>query len=193
MFILILISMSVVLLTSMTAATVYISESNLAGEFVTDNITNISFGSVDQPNIVAATHPIIQAESSYFKMLRFKVQSLGTSTTIKDLRWWKSSGAYVASEIIRIIDRQSGGFNNTVVYTQPSQSTSPNPPFTGATIDLRTSDPGTACVGIGGSLAGTIIAAPNYSEYFAAQLQTGAGTPVGPVNQKVITLQYEET
>jgi len=176
----------------MAAATVFISESNGAGEVVTDNISNLNFGSVDQPNLVAANHPIIVSEASYFKMLRFKVQSLGTSTTIKDLRWWKSAGVFLTQESIEAIDRQAGGGNNNVAYVTPVQTNS-NPPFTGFSINIRTADPGSACVGIAGSLAGTIIAAPAYSEYFCAQLQTGGLTPIGQVNTKTVIFQFDET
>src|SRR5260221_13463550 len=129
----------------MSAATVYISESNGAGEVVTDNISNINFGSVDQPNIVAANHPIIQSENSYFKMLRFKVQSLGTSTTIKDLRLWKSAGVYVTGEFIKVVDNAAG-----FAYVQPTQVATPNPPFN-AVANIRTSDPGSAIIAIGGA------------------------------------------
>ncbi len=181
LFVLIAVSLLAVWLTSMTAATVYISESNGVAEVVTDNISNINFGSVDQPNLVAANHPIIQSEAGYFKMLRFRVQSLGTSTTIKDLRFWKSAGVYVTGEVILRLN------NPAQAYSQPNQTDA------GAGSPIYTSDPGTAVVGIGGAYAGTIIAAPSYSNYILLAYTTTGSTPVGPVNQKTLTFQYDET
>jgi hypothetical protein len=175
----------------MAAATVYISESNGAGEVVTDNITNINFGSVDQPNIVAANHPIIQTEISYFKMLRFKVQSLGTSTTIKDLRAWKSAGAYAANDEITA-QMQAAGF----AYVQPTPA-APNPPFN-APAAIITADPGGPTISIGHDLTGTFKAAggtvgvPGYSDYFALTYKTNAA-PVGPVSTKTLTFQFDES
>ncbi len=169
-----------------TAATVYISESNGAGESVTDNISNINFGSVDQPNIVAANHPIIQTEFGFNKYLRFKVNSLGDSTTIKDLRAWKSAGVYVTDEQMLIRDFQGTG--GVIAYATPTQG-----PTAGGDQNIATGDPGTAIIDIAGALAGTITVAPDYSGYFIFKYQTGAATPVGPVNTKTLTFQYDET
>ncbi len=167
-----------------TAATVYISESNLVGEVVTDNISNINFGSVDAPNIVAASHPVIVSERSFNKYHRFKVASLGDSTTIKDLRWWKSAGVFVTGETSQIRDFGTSG---AIAYATPSSTLSlagwPN---------LRTSDPGTATVDIGGSLSGEFTV-PGYSGYFNSIIVTTLSTPVGPANTKTITFQYDET
>lgn len=171
----------------MSAATVNISESNGVGETVTDAISNINFGSIDAPNLVAASHPIIQAEQSFNKYLRFHVASMGDSTTIKDLRIWKSAGAYVVGEGIFIKDFVFNG-NSAVTYATPTETPNLAPYGT-----FYISDPGSAVIDIGGSLAGTIGSAPAYSGYFALILQTGASTPVGPVNTKTITAQYDET
>lgn len=179
----------------MAAATVYISESNGAGEVVTDNISNINFGSVDQPNIVAANHPIIQGEYSYSKFLRFKLDNLGTSTTIKDLRMWQSAGALVSGESIgcnakaaapTITDGQYTA--NLPAYAAPDQLLY-NPLNA---VAFPTADPGGASIGIAGNRANTLVA-PGYADYFKIQLHTDATTPVGPVNQKTFTFQYDET
>lgn len=163
----------------MSAATVYLSESNGAGEVVTDNISNINFGSVDEPNIVAANHPIIQGENSFVKFLRVAVPSLGDSTTIKDLRVWKSAGALVTDEVLLTYNVVAAP------YETPTTVNTMN-------VELATSDPGTANWGIAGSFAGTITA-PGYSNYKRIGIVTGGSTPVGPVNQKTITVQYDET
>ncbi len=170
----------------MSAATVFISESNQAGEVVTDNISNINFGSVDQPNIVTANHPVIVGEFSYQKYLRFKVASLGTSTTIKDLRYWKSAGVYVTNENIYTINLATAVAG--VPYATPTQAQLPG----SFPQPILTGDPGSPNVGIGGILAGT-IAAPGYSDYFGMVTQSNVATPVGPANTKTLTFQYDET
>ncbi len=162
-----------------TPATVYISESNGVAEVVTDDISNINFGSVDTPNLVAASHPVIIGESSFYKALRFKVQSLGDSTTIKDIRFWKSSGAYVTGEDLR--------FKVPVGYIQPSDAT------LSATSTIYVADPGSATWPISGNVNNTIIAAPTYADYLFFQAWSTPSTPVGPANTKTITIQYDET
>jgi len=172
-----------------TAATVYISESNGAGEVVTDNITNMSFGSLDAPNLVASDHPVILGEYPYIKYFRFKVQSLGDSTTIKDLRYWKSAGTYVTGEGIFQIAR----YIDTVVYATPVQTA-----IGGFAAAMPTSDPGVPMVGIVGSDQNGVINAgtpvPAYSNYFKMVTHSNAiTTPAGPANTKTMLLQYDET
>jgi hypothetical protein len=58
---------------------------------------------------------------------------------------------------------------------------------------LPAADPGAANLGILGSLAGTITAAPDFSDYIKTQLQTTGATPPGNVNQKTMTLEYDES
>lgn len=167
------------------AATVNISESNQAGEVVTDGITNINFGSVDQPNIVAANHPVIVGENSYSKYLRFHVANMGGSTTIKDLRNWASVYVPVTGERLR---EDNFTLSGAIPYATPSQAQI-------ITATIPTADPGSANVDIGGDLAGTITVAPAYSGYFKMQTQSNVGgtTPVGPANSKVIVFQFDET
>lgn len=168
------------------AATVFISESNGAGEVVTDNISNMNFGSVDQPNIVTANHPIIIGEKSFAKYFRFKVQSLGGSTTIKDLRMWRSAGAYVSGE--DLVSNAGGASNIGITYSTPTDAAVAN-----VDREVGSADPGGANIRIAGNLAGTIIAAPAYSDYFAMQLSSTLLTPVGPANTKTLTMQFDET
>jgi hypothetical protein len=168
-------------------ATVYLSESNGAGEVVTDDIANVNFGGVDLVEVVPADHPIIRTNTtptpdfSFNKALRYKVQSMGDSLLIQDLRTWKTSGVYVSGEGIL--------FNNAIVYAAPSQASVGG-------IQYPVANPGTANVKIGGNLAGTIVAAPTYSDYFGLQLFINGNsqvTPIGAVNQKIFIFQYDES
>jgi hypothetical protein len=84
------------------AAVVEVWESNTVAETPTQ-ATALSFGSVDQPNIVAADHPLVIPVAgnifAYQKYLRWKVTSWGdeTTTTIDTLRWFKSAGSLAAN------------------------------------------------------------------------------------------------
>lgn len=191
------------------AATVEFSESNgLAGaEVVTDGITNINFGTSDSPNIVPASHPIIISGYSYAKWIRFHVTAMGGSSQIDTLKFYKSSGAYVAGETIG--SNMTGAFTlaNSVI-TLYAHAVAANgggavvTPMTGLANAVLSADydvfpvtaalPGAENLSIGGG-AGGHLNAPGYSTYLFLGLKTTGATPAGPVNQKIFTIQWNET
>ena len=147
------------------AATFQWSETNGAGATVTDGITNLNYGSADAVNLVPASNTIAAGNNSYEKYNRGKFS--GTYTSVSNLRFWKSSGAYVTGEGIDAIANAS--------YTTPVATTS-----TVATAAVPTVE--------GSALAPTSPgASPSYSGYLVSQLQTTGSTPAGAVNQKVFT------
>lgn len=168
-----------------TAATVYISESNGAGEVVTHDIDNINLGSIDAPNLDPSLHQVIVSEYSYAKYERVEVASLGDSTTIKDLRCWASVYVPVTGERLRFNCFATA--SAAIPYATPTTASI-------ITATIGTSDPGSANIDIGGDLAGQLLA-PGYSGYFLFQAQSNVGgtTPVGPANVKVIVFQFDET
>jgi len=165
------------------AATFELSESNGAGETVTDGISNLNYGSVDSPNLDPATYPITAGQNSYEKWVR--CHFTGTFNKIENIQIWKSAGDYVTGESIKTNLTTSG--YSAATYSTPTQSTS-----TVATNDMPTSDPGSANLGIGGSLSGSLTSA-GYSDYWVSQLQTTTSTPAGDVNTKTFTIQYDES
>jgi hypothetical protein len=175
------------------AATVYLSESNGAGQVITDDISNCNFGGVDLVNIVPANHPIVRNNTvpnpvySFRKYWRVKVASMGDSLLIQDIKMWKTSGAYIAGEQISRSDK-----NETVVYATPTQVLI-NAAYT--EVAISTSDPVTANMKISNSLSGTIIAAPAYSDYVLFQMRINFPilTPIGAVNQKTFIFSYDES
>lgn len=153
------------------AATFEWSESNGAGETVTDGISNANFGSVDSPNITPASNPIAAGDNSFEKWLRGHFT--GSYTSITNLRLWKSAGTYVTGEDIK------AAVNGT--YATPTDSTS-----VVATVTIPTTE--------GTALAPTAPgASPDYSGYMTLQMNTTASTPPGSVNTKTFTLKYDET
>lgn len=164
------------------AATFEVSESNGAGETVTDGVSNINFGSTDAANIVAASYPIDAGDNSYEKWIR--MHFTGSFNQIDQLKIWKSSGAYVTGESLKTNLTESGYSEAT--FSAPTASTSSE-----ATNTMPTSEPTDSNIGISGSLSGTLSAA-GYSDYCVLQLQTTSSSPAGNVNQKVISLKYRE-
>lgn len=153
------------------AATFEFSESNGAGQVVTTPISNANFGSVDAPNIVPATDPITAGNNSFEKWVRGRFS--GTFTTIANLRFFKSAGAFVTGEVLKAAANAA--------FATPVDTTS-----VVATVDVPTTE--------GGALLPVAPAGnPDFSGYITMQLQTTVSTPPGPVNQKTFTLKYDET
>ena len=152
------------------AATFQWSESNGAGETVTDGISNLNFGNLDSPNLSSPNNRVIAGQNSYEKWMRGKFS--GVYTTIDNLKFYKSAGTLPANVSIKAAVNAA--------YATPTTSTSvvatSNVPTTLGTALVPT-DPG---------------ASPDYSGYMIMQMQTtGAATP-GAVATQTFTLQYDE-
>lgn len=157
------------------AATHAWSESNGAGEVVTDGISNINFGSNDSANLVTATYPIVAGEDSYQKYIRCKFTSVVGEIT--NMKFWKSAGALKTGEAII-------GSEN-VTYAQPS--TTPDggdaavPTVLGSAWAIQSTEGDTSKITTDG-----------YTKYFRLQTTTTSSTPSGAVNTKTWTFQYDE-
>jgi hypothetical protein len=161
------------------SASFQFSESNGAGETVTDGITNVNFGSSDAPNLVVASYPITAGLNSFAKYIRAKFT--GTWTEISNMKFWKSAGAYVTGEAIKA--------SANAVYATPSATgtgDSDIPTVEGSALAINSAE-GEATIVYGAS------GVSGYSGYIRMQLQTTVSTPAGAVNQKTLTFQYDET
>lgn len=157
------------------SATFIFSESNAAGEVVTDDISTLNFGSNDSADLTPATYPIVAGQNSFEKYIRAKFSD--SFTEISNMLFWKSSGAYKTGESVKAAANQT--------YTQPVSSTSSK-----ATDDIPTSQ-GTA-LAIQAADGSSEITAPGYTKYIVLQLQTTSSTPAGSVNTKSFTYQFDE-
>lgn len=155
------------------AATFQWSEANTVDETVTDGITNINFGSVDDKNINTTNYPINIGTNSYIKYIKGKFS--GGFTTISNMLFWKSAGDLVTGETIK------AGVTTTFVTPVTTASGDSNIP----------TSVGTALAVLSAAGAATIVA-PGYTEYIRLQLQSVAGAPSGAVNQKTFVFQYDE-
>lgn len=183
------------------AATLVLSESNGAGQTVTDGISNINFGSTDAPNITPASNPIVIGLNSYAKFIRIKVTNMGGSNTIDVFKVWKSAGTFVTGETIRSnTDDFGGGRYARTVYNTPDRI--PLAATNELILNFATSLPsvanlsisaaGTANDGNADTPAGTITVAGNYSQYWTLMMITTGSTPAGAVNQKTFTYVWNE-
>jgi hypothetical protein len=164
-------------------ATVELDESNTVSETVTHNVSNINVGNDDSPNLTPASYPITAGQNAYEKYLRFHVTAMGGSNKIDNLQIWKSAGAY-----------PTGGGIQTNLETSSYSAVSFATPSTSTFTDnvMPTADPGSANLGIGGSLSGSITSDDNYSDYWKFQFQTTGSTPPGNITQETFTFQYDE-
>lgn len=156
------------------SATFTWSESNGAGQVVTDGIINLNFGSKDSPNLNTTSHPICQGEASFEKYIRAKFTGIGTS--ISNMMFWKNTGTYVTGEKITF-------YNNIASYATPTKT--PN-----ADWDIE------GQWGFPQAEDGTYTITPGsvspYTKYQRLQLQTTGSTPSGAVNTKTFMFQYDE-
>ena len=152
-------------------AIVEIDEANGAGETLTHSITNTNMGSTDAANLVAATYPITPATRSYIKYQKFHVTDLEGASKVFTLKVWRT-GALSGSDT-HVTNARTASYAGALAYATPTQSAV-------ATVDqtMPTSEPGSANLGIGGSLTGEITV-PGSSDYLGHQLVVDSGTTAG--------------
>jgi hypothetical protein len=160
------------------ASTQQWSESNLVGQVETLDISNLNFGSHDSPNLSVAAYPIIRGESSFIKYLRVKFG--GSYAQISNMKFWKSLGSLKTGETINAAAN--------VAYATPTDSPTADssiPTDVGSALSLQSAE-GNSVIEPGSGVSG-------YTKYVRLQLQTTGSTPVGGVNQKTFTFQWDES
>lgn len=174
-------------------ATVQLAETNgPSGSSVeTVDIANINFGSNDSAELAPSSYPIIAKTDghAFEKWLRLYISDMGTSSQIDNLKIWLSNlgGGWKAGEGLSTNMRTS-------VYTAASYPAGGPIETNSVDADQVTpeSEPAGPNLGISGSLSGQITSAPNYSDWCVLQLDVTASTPAGSLNQKTLTMQWDE-
>lgn len=160
------------------AATVQISESNGAGQTVTDNISTSHYGTSDAANIAAATtQPITPGNNSFEKWQRLKWQS-GSAVQIDVIRIFQSTGTTPANTTYK--GSQDTGTPSNPTYATPTASTS-----TVAVNTIPTADPAAA------SISGTLTGSGQYSGYWVHQVQPNSSAVDG-LTTNVISYRWRE-
>ena len=152
-------------------------ESNLVGEVVS-TAAKLDFGSVDDHDLNTTTYPITKNTNSFTKYIRGLFT--GSWTTISNIKFWKSAGAYVTGE-----DIHAAANATYATPTATGMGGSTIPTTEGTALALNSAE-GDATIDYGES------GVSGYTGYVKLQLQTTASTPSGAVNQKTFCLQYDE-
>jgi len=180
----------------MTAATVYIAESNTSAETVT-NLTgtvdgrpaSCNMGSIDQPAmLISTTTAIVADDNSFEKWQRFRVTDMGTATQIGGLRVWDSDT--LAAEATHKTNARTTGYEGAQTFDAVN---GPLATDRSATYDytqtMPVGDPGATNLGIAGSLS-SFLTGIGYSDYLVHQIQTTASAVAG--KSIIINYQYFE-
>lgn len=165
------------------AATVEICESNSSGETVSHNITNSNMGSTDAANMTAASYPVTPGNNTYEKWQRVHVTAMGGSSKIDNLKIWRTTA--LGGAAVHLTNARTSSYGGAPTYATPVATSSSI-----ATQTMPTSEPGTANLGIGGSLTGSLTGA-GYSDYLVHQIQTNVADVAGA--STTIHYQYDET
>lgn len=164
-------------------ATVQIDETNGSGSgTVTTNISNSNMGSTDAANMSPASFPVVPGNNTYEKYQQFDLTNLNGSTQIQNLRVWRTGA--LGGSATHVTNARTSSYVATTSYTQPVSTTS-----SVATQTMPTSQPGSANLGIGGSLTGALTA-PGKSDYLVHQIQTNSGDTAG--SSTTMNYMYDE-
>jgi hypothetical protein len=139
-------------------------------------------GSTDAVNLVAATYPIIAGQNSYEKFQKIEVTAMGGSTSVSNLKIWRTGA--LGGAAVHLTNARTTSYAGAATYATPVTTTS-----TKATQTMPTSEPGTANLGIAGTLSGTLTAV-GYSDYLVHQIQTNAADTAGSTS--TMNYQYDE-
>jgi hypothetical protein len=151
--------------------------------------TNLNLGSANARNLAPSLYPITAGTYSYSKWVR-GVWS-GSFTRIDNLQFWMSASGsgYVTGETLKV-SATTGTYSGTSTYAVPVQTADGK-----ANKAMPIAAPGTANIGIGGSLSGSITTATppnNAGDFIVVQASIKSTASAGPVQQKTFTLQYDE-
>ena len=169
----------------MSAATVEIDESNGAGETVTHNITNSNMGATDAVNLDPVANPIAPNTRTYVKYQKIHVTNIGTSSKIDNLQVWRTGALGVGGTHSHLCNCKTSAYVGALTYATPVRTA-----VTNVDQAMPTAAPGSANLGIGGALAGSLTAA-GYSDYLGHQITTDASATAGSTS--TMNYQYDET
>lgn len=166
------------------AATVRINERNGAPTgTLTTNITNSNMGSTDAANLDPVANPVTPGANTYEKYQQLEVTAMGGSSKIDNLKVWRTGA--LGGSATHVTNARTSSYGGAATYATPSASTS-----SVATQAMPTSSPGSANLGIGGSLTGSLTATGS-SDYLVHQIQTNVADTAGSTS--TLNFSYDET
>jgi hypothetical protein len=166
------------------SATVVVDERNGASAgTLTSNITNTNMGSVDAFNLDPVVNSVVPGANTYEKYQQFDCTALGGSSKIDQLQVWRTGA--LGGSAVHVTNARTATYGGAAAYVAPIVTNS-----TAATQAMPTSAPGAANLGIGGALAGSLIATGS-SDYLIHQIQTNAADTAGSTS--TMNYQWRET
>lgn len=167
------------------AATVEIDELNGTSPGTrTHNISNTNYGEVDQVNLDPVANPITPGNNSFQKWQQFHVTALGGSVSIQNLKYFATTPAANTTHQFNGNTVQ-GSYDATkkTVFETPDQSSldAPN--------SVPTAAPGSANIGIGGSLTGSLTS-PGFSDFVVSIITTIVAAVAG--TSLTVTFRFDE-
>ena len=154
----------------MSVATVDLQETNGSGSGSTTLATSTHMGSTDTPNMTASSYPITVGTNSFEKWHKIWLTAKNTAIRIQNFKVWAASspGANVAhktnvntSAVAQETYNQASATDRSATYHY--------------TQTMPTSTPGTANIGVGGSLSGTLSTNGTGTDFILMQMQVSAG------------------
>jgi len=144
----------------------------------TQDIDNVNFGNVDEPNIVAISHQLRRGTPSFSKYIRVLFTEVWD--TISNMKFWKSAGDYKTGESLK------AGANKE--YATPSQTDTGDsaiPITEGTALSIQSAEGESEIIYGETGVSG-------YTKYIRLQLHSTTSTPTGNANQKTLVFQWDE-
>lgn len=165
------------------AATVEIDEANTVSQTLTHNITNANMGTTDAINLDPVANPVTPGNDTYEKWQKIHVTAMGGSSKIDNLKVWRTGA--LGGSAVHVTNARTASYAGAATFATPIQTNS-----TVATQTMPTSVPGSANLGIAGTLAGNLTVTGS-SDYLVHQIQTNAADTAGSTS--TMNYQYDET
>jgi hypothetical protein len=167
------------------AAIVEIDEENgkSISPALTHNIANSNMGSSDASNLNPMNFPIAPGKNSFEKWQLVHVTDMGTSSSISNIRVWRSGP--MGENAVHVTNASVTSYRGEAKYQTPTDS-----PSNVAVLPMPIVIPGSANLGIKGSLSGSITKS-GYSDFLVHQIQTTLAALSGSTT--IMNYSYDET
>ena len=165
------------------AATVEIDEANGAGETLTHNISNTNMGSTDAAALDPVANPVTPGNNTYEKYQKIHVTAMGGSSKIDNLKVWRTGA--LGGAATHLTNARTSSYGGALTYSTPNTTED-----AASTQTMPTSTPGTANLGIGGSLSGSLTGTGS-SDYLNHIIKTNGADTAGSTS--TMNYQYDET
>jgi hypothetical protein len=145
----------------------------------THDISNTNMGSVDAPNLVPVSNPIVPGQNTFEKYQRFHVTAMGGSSLIDSFKVWRTGA--LGGAAVHVTNARTASYVRAAYATPTAAASSV------ATQTMPVTEPVSPNLGINGSLAGGITASGGVSDLLVHQIKTNVADTTGSTS----TLNYQ--